>query len=171
MSGWFLTTWAAVAAVFLSAVGIYAAVIVTTRIYGLRSYTKMSSFDFAMTVAIGTVVGTTVLTRDPPLLQGLAALASVFVLQWLVALARTHFRVATRLLDNRPLLLMKDGRMLKDNMRRAHVTDADLREKLRAANVLRPAEVRAVVLERAGDVSVLHGTADLEEWLLEDVDQ
>jgi len=53
---WMLTTWPKVGLVFLSAAGIYAAVIACTRISGLRSFSKMSSFDFAMTIGIGTLL-------------------------------------------------------------------------------------------------------------------
>jgi uncharacterized membrane protein YcaP (DUF421 family) len=64
------------------------------------------------------------------------------------------------LVDNPPLLLMAGAQVLHDNLRRARVTEADLRAKLREANVLHPGQVRAVVFESTGDLSVLHGPAD-----------
>jgi uncharacterized membrane protein YcaP (DUF421 family) len=48
------------------------------------------------------------------------------------------------------------------------VTPADVRASLRQANVLDPADVKAVVLETTGDISVVHGP-DLSEALLEGV--
>ena len=47
--------------------------------------------------------------------------------------------------------------MLTDNMQAARVTQDDLFAKLREANTLSMSEVRAVVLETTGDISVLHG--------------
>jgi uncharacterized membrane protein YcaP (DUF421 family) len=62
--------------------------------------------------------------------------------------------------DNRPLLLMDGPEVLPDNLRRASMTEAVLRAKLREANVTRLAQVRAVVMESTGDVSVLHAPPD-----------
>ncbi len=73
------------------------------------------------------------------------------------------------MIDNRPLLLMVGREMLDDNLRQARVTADDLRSKLREANVLNYDQLRAVVLEQTGDVSVLHGDADIDPDLLTDV--
>ncbi len=64
----------------------------------------------------------------------------------------------TALVDNAPLLLMDGTEVLSDNLRRANMTEADLRAKLREANVTRLEQVRAVVMESTGDVSVLHAS-------------
>ena len=61
MSAWFTTSWAALGAIAISAVAVYAAILVYTRIAGLRSFAKMSSFDFAMTVAVGSMVASSIL--------------------------------------------------------------------------------------------------------------
>ncbi|MFN2557714.1 MAG: hypothetical protein ABR592_12780 [Nitriliruptorales bacterium] len=47
------TTWATLLLAVLSTLGIFISTIVYTRITGLRSFSKMSSFDFAITVAVG----------------------------------------------------------------------------------------------------------------------
>lgn len=140
----------------LSAVCAYAGVILYCRIAGLRSFATMSAFDFVMTVAVGTIFGSTIATKDPSLLAGLFVLAVLFTLQKTVAVLRqrTGFDAVT---DNTPLLLMHDGEILHDNLRRAQVTEKDLVARLRRANVASLASVNAVVLETTGDFSVLHG--------------
>lgn len=169
---WFTTSASAAAMAALSALGIYAAVILFTRIGGLRSFSKMSSFDFAMTVAIGSLIATTVLTRDPPLLQSLSALAAIYVLQGAVAMLRWRSSAVYDAVDNTPILLMSGERIIRENMRAGRVTEEDLFAKLREANVLDLGEVRAVVMETTGDISVLHGDpggAPLSEALLKGV--
>nr|WP_274388191.1 YetF domain-containing protein [Salsipaludibacter albus] len=69
-------------------------------------------------------------------------------------------RVNTSRVENDPVLLMDGGRILEDNLAATRVTRDDLYAKLREANVLNLDQVRAVVLETTGDVSVLHGPAD-----------
>ena len=167
---WITTTWGSAALAALSAAGIYLSVILFTRLGGLRSFSKMSSFDFAITVAIGSLIATTILTPDPPLLRAVVALAALYALQLGVARLRVRSSAVGRLVDNQPLLLMEDGRFLEDAMRTAGVTRTDVVAKLREANVLRLADVRAVVLETTGDVTVLHGAdedgdADLDVLL------
>lgn len=64
---------------------------------------------------------------------------------------------------------MDGPQILHENLRRARVPETDLIAKLREANVLNLDQVRAVVLETTGDISVLHGGPDgpdLEPTLL-----
>lgn len=132
----------------------------------------MSSFDFAMTVAVGSLIATTAVTKDPPLLQAVAALGAIYLLQLGVAFLRQRFDVVGHVVDNEPVLLMEDGRMLEEGLRKVEVTRADLMAKLREANVIRMSQVRAVVMETTGDISVLHAPDDgesLEDVLLESV--
>jgi uncharacterized membrane protein YcaP (DUF421 family) len=166
-STWFGTSWAEVGSVALSVFVIFGAVIIATRIGGLRSFSKMSAFDFAMTVAVGSLIATVSVT-DASLPAGLVGLAVLYGLQVLVAVLRrrTGFEQAV---DNTPVLLMRDGEFFEDAMQRARVTRSDLRAKLREANALRYADVRAVVLETTGDISVLHGDGELEPDLLRGV--
>lgn len=75
-------------------------------------------------------------------------------------------------MDNTPLLLRDGPTILEHNLIKAQVINGDLRAKLREANVIKLSQVRAVVFETTGDISVLH-TADegkeLKDWLLKDV--
>ena len=157
---WITTTGTAVVMVVLSTLGIYASIMLLTRLAGLRSFSKMSSFDFAITVATGTVVASTLLAEDPPLLQGAAALAALYGVQMATAVARQHFGWARTLMDNQSLLLMAGDQIIEENLRAARITKADLHGKLREANVIDYSQIRAVVMETTGDVSVLHAPPD-----------
>ncbi|PZD76718.1 DUF421 domain-containing protein [Mesonia sp. K7] len=157
--------------IILSTLGIYIAVICYTRMFGKRSFSKMSSFDFAMTVAIGSIIATTILSSSVTLWQGVVGLLAVYVFQLIAALLR-RYPLFQQLIDNQPLLLMHGEKILYDNLRKARVTEGDLRSKLREANVIEFHEIRAVVFETTGDISVLHcsdETKELEKWLLKDV--
>lgn len=160
---WISTSGVAVVMVMLTALGLYVSLLLFTRLAGLRSFSKISSFDFAVTVAIGSVLATTLLSENPPLLQGILGLAVLYGLQLGVAALRRRSRWVGRLVDNQPLLLMAGDEVLDDHLDRAHITREDLWAKLREANVIHPSQVRAVVLESTGDVSVLHAGADQPE--------
>lgn len=173
MEKWFQFKETNMIAICLTAIGIYIAIIVFTRLTGKRSFSKMSSFDFAMTVAVGSMIATTVLSKSVSLWEGIIGLGMVYILQISVALLR-RYKGVKKMVDNTPLLLMDGKEILYDNLKKARVTVGDLRSKLREANVIRLEEIKAVVFEATGDISVLHSEnyeEDLEEWLLKDVDR
>ncbi len=142
--------------VIISSIGIYITLICYTRLAGLRSFSKMSSFDFAVTVAVGSVIATTILTKDPPLFQAIVALGLLYFLRNGVAKLREISPFISNLVDNEPILLMKGPHMIDENLKSTKVTPDDIRAKLREANVTDLSQIKAVVLETTGDVSVLH---------------
>lgn len=171
MEKWFAFELTSLIAIVLTAIGIYLATIIFTRIAGKRSFSKMSSFDFAMTVALGSMIATTVLSKSVSLWNGIIGLGIVYLLQLSVAILR-RFKIIRDAVDNAPLLLMDGQEILHENLKKARVTEEDLRSKLREANVIRLKEVRAVVFEATGDISVLHtgdDSEELEDYLCKDV--
>lgn len=166
---WLLTGWREAALALLSAPFVYAAVIALTRLNGLRSFAQMSAFDFAMTVAVGTLLSSSIATGQPSVLQAIVVLAALFALQYTVARLRVRWSWLGDTVDNRPLLLAREGRLLRANMAAGRVTEADLWAQLRLARVLHLADVAAVVLETTGSISVLHvpgRSGELDERLL-----
>lgn len=166
----FNTSLKTIALITATAFGIYLAVIVLTRISGKRSFSKMSSFDFAMTVAIGSIVATTILSSSVKLIDGIVGLIAVYLLQKIVSMARRS-KAVQNIVDNSPILLMDGETMLESNMEKSGVTVSDLRSKLREANVTQLNQIKAVVFETTGDISVLHedDDQDLNEWIMDDV--
>lgn len=157
--------------ILLSAFAVYAGILVYTRIAGLRSFSKMSSADFAMTIATGSLFGSTIASPTPTLFMGLFAIACVFAGQWALAALRFKSGLLSNVVDNQPLLLMAGSEILHDNLRRSNMTEGDLYGKLREANVMNLEQVKAVVFETTGDVSVIHSAEDrsLDECIFSNV--
>jgi uncharacterized membrane protein YcaP (DUF421 family) len=157
-------SWQTIGVLVVSATAVYAAVILLTRLSGARSLAKMSSFDFAATVAIGSTVSS-VTIGTAPLLSGVVVLAMLYGLQYAVARVR-RAGLLQGALDNSSLVLVADGRLLTGNLDHAGVSDAELWSQLRLHGVQRLEQVRAVVLETTGDMSVLTGDGGIDEELL-----
>ena len=138
MTDWFTASPDALLATVLSAVGIYVVLIVLVRLVGLRSFSKMTSVDFAMTVAMGSVIASTILTNSPSLPQAAVALASLFGIQFVVAFFRKRTDIAEDIVDNEPVVIMTPDGMRRDVMREERVTEDDVWAKLREANVIDP---------------------------------
>ncbi len=141
-------------------------VVLLVRIVGLRSFSKMTSFDFVMTIAMGSLVAGASQSKGwPTFVQTLAAMAALFVVQFVAARLRQASEKASNLIQNEPVVLMRDGEFDEKALEVTRVSREDIYAKLREANVTAMKNVRAVVLETTGDVSVLHGEA-LEEVIL-----
>lgn len=154
--------------VVVATVLVYVAVVVLTRLAGPRSLAKMSSFDFAATVAVGSTLSSTA-TGSVPLAAGAAALAVLFGLQALVGALRRRGALGGAV-DNRPLLLLAHGQVLDDALAQARISRSELWSQLRASGVRRLGDVHAVVLETTGDLSVLPaGQGGTEPVLMEGV--
>ncbi len=168
ISDWLTTSTQELWLVPLSTLLILLVAIIAVRIVGLRSLSKMSSFDFLVTVALGSTLATVAATSTS-VVNGGIAFASLLAFQAVIAVARKTPRFAS-VVDNQPQLLMTGPVMHEAAMASCRVTRDDLIAKLREANVTRLDQVLAVVLETTGDISVLHGEGPLEGLLLEGVD-
>lgn len=162
------STWQYLLLVVVSTTAMYGTFVLVVRVVGQRSLASMSSFDVACVVALGAVLGRTALLQRPTLAAGVVALVTFVVLQGLLGLLRRDRRF-DRWINRSPVLLVHEGRLLRQNMDRAHVVEDEIRQRLRLAGVRRLEEVQAVVLERNGAVSVLRAGAVVDPWLLSDV--
>lgn len=156
------------ATVVVTTTCMYAAFVLLVRLVGQRSLTSLASFDFAAVIALGAVIGRTVLLRDPTLMIGLVALATLFTLQGLLGTLRQNPRF-DRLIHRPAVMLASNGMLLRANMRSVHVVEDEVRQAVRRAGARSLDEVQCVVLERNGALSVIRTGHDADGWLLEDV--
>lgn len=143
-------------------------VMLNVRIVGLRSFSKMTAFDFVVTVAVGSLLaGAVTVEKWPAFIQSIGAISMLLASQFAIAKIRFAFPRAVGMATNDPVWLMKDGAFIDENLKTTRVTRADVYGKLREANALKLSEVSAVILESTGDISVLHG-GDPDRILLPD---
>lgn len=154
---------------FFDALVMVVGLIALTRLAGLRSFSKMSGYDFAITVAMGSVLASVVVTKSTGPIVGIAALAALFGVQAILSRLRVGSEVASDTMDNAPLLIMRGSEILHDNLNAAKMTEGDLMAKLREANVLDLSRVQAVVFEQTGDVSVMHGEGTIDDRIMDGV--
>jgi len=152
----------------LNGVGIFVVVLIIARISGLRTFATMSSVDFTSTIAVGSVVASTILNDQISLLHGAIALATLILLQVGLGRLLKSNESFDKMVTNQPVLLMRHGEILHKNLDRCGVSEKDLMAKLREANALRLSQVKAVVFETTGDIAVLHSNdgSDIDEKLL-----
>lgn len=163
---WFVMDWQQVLGIVLSVIGFYFCLILFTRIMGLRSFSKLSSYDFAMTIAVGSILASTVLSDTPALPQGLLAVIMLFLLQALVSMIRRQFKPVKALIDNQPIILMAYGEYFWDNLQEANLSTSDVQEVLRKNGIKSKSEVFAVIMETTADMSVIKNNDSVPDWSL-----
>ncbi|MCC9603729.1 DUF421 domain-containing protein [Stieleria sp. JC731] len=118
----------------------------------------MTNFDFVMTVAMGSLVASSSQSTSwDAFFQSIVSMAALFIVQFSTALARRYSKRLKSIVQNEPVVLMRDGRIVEAALAQTRVSKDDVIAKLREANVGDFASVHAVVLETTGDISVLHG--------------
>ena len=133
-------------------------IVFLVRIMGARTLSKMSAFDFVVTLATGSLLATAAAASSlTAFVQAIVALTSLLTGQYLLGLARQRFPAFRHTIENDPLLLMRDGDFIDSALRTSRVSRSDVLAKLRQADIDDPGTVTAVILETTGDVSIVTG--------------
>lgn len=126
------------------------------RIGNKRIFGKNSTFDIVLGVIYGSVLSRAI-TGNAPFWPTLAAAFTLVVLhKGLAALAyHTHIGIGD-LIKGKKSVLIKDGEIQQDHMRRNSITESDLREALReSGQEANFGSIKTAVLERSGSISAI----------------
>jgi uncharacterized membrane protein YcaP (DUF421 family) len=137
----------------------YVALVVCLRVSGKRTLSKMNAFDLVVTVALGSTLATILLSKDVTLAQGVLALVLLIGMQFAVTWSSVRLRWVRRLVTGEPALLVHRGQLLPSALRKARVTEDEVRAAARAAGLPALEEAQAVVLETDGSFSVVRAGA------------
>lgn len=141
----------------------YASLVCFLRISGKRTLAKLNAFDLVVTVALGSILSSILLQQSVPLADGIAALALLIGLQYLVTASSVRWDALARGVRSSPSLLVRKGEFCKDTMRRERVTEREVLSAVRASGVSGVEAAAAVVLESDGTLSVIQGDGDSQE--------
>ena len=151
---WF-DSWSDIGRVLAVGTAAYATVVVVLRLTGKRTLSKLNAFDLVVSVALGSTLATILLSSDVAWAEGATALALLACLQFAVAWTTTHLPGGRSIVTARPTLLLADGGLLQDALREQRVTEAEIRQAVRATGSGDLADIAAVVLESDGSFSVI----------------
>lgn len=138
----------------------YTALVILLRISGKRTLADMNAFDFVVTVALGSTLATTILSASVSLVEGVAVMVALVVLQALVAAFSARSDTVREAVQSEPTLLVRHGTLLRGAMRAQRLSEAEVFAAIRAEGEADLKDVSAVVLETNGDLSVITDRAD-----------
>ncbi|AHC19777.1 MULTISPECIES: DUF421 domain-containing protein [Paenibacillus] len=157
--------WAEVAIRTLMAVAI---LFLITKILGKRQVSQLSLFEYITGITIGNLAATIPMERESTWYLGLIAL-SVWVLTTLgIEYLQIKSKKIRDITDGRTTILIKDGKILEDNLRKERLTLDELMEQLRSKNVFKVSDVEFALMETSGEVNVLL-TKDKQPVTLKDL--
>lgn len=139
------------------AVGVlaYGTLIFLLRISGKRTLSKMNAFDFIVTIALGSTLATILLNKDVALAEGTSALGLLIALQYVVTWSSVRIGWVKRVVTGEPSMLLYQGNLLPDALRKVRVTEDEIRAAVRDSGLPALEMAHAVVLETDGTISVI----------------
>ena len=133
----------------------YVALLVVVRLTGKREMGHVSPFDFVVAILIAEVAVLPIADPERPLWHGLLPLGTIVLaelfLSW-VTLKSERFR---HLVTGRPSIVVRDGRLVEEELRAVRFCIDDLLEGLRSKDVADITEVEVAILEPNGSLSVI----------------
>lgn len=139
---------------------VYFAIMVLVRISGKRTVGEFTPFDLVVVILIGESTQGALTGGDESVIGALTVSATLIALNYTIGFITTRSKLADRIVEGEAVLLVRDGRVLSDALKRNNVPESDLDEALRAEGVEERSEVRRAFLETDGTISVIKKKPD-----------
>lgn len=137
----------------LRAVVVYVLVLLMVRLSGKRTVGQLTPFDLLVVVLLGTAVQNALIGVDTSLLGGVLLAATLLLLNWLLARISARWWPVERLLEGRPVILVRRGRLLHQQLARQSISLHDFASARRLAGYGCVAQIELAVLEPSGEIS------------------
>jgi uncharacterized membrane protein YcaP (DUF421 family) len=138
----------------LRAIVVYGVTLLIVRLGKKRFMGRATAFDVILGIMLGSIASRAV-TGNTPFFPALAAAATLVAMHWLLTLIAVRWHGFGTVVKGHPRLLVKDGEIDWETMRRTHITEHDLEEDLRGKSMSDVRQVAEARLERSGQVSIL----------------
>lgn len=148
----------------------YVLLVALLRVSGKRTLATTNAFDLVVTVALGSTLATVLLSADVAWTEGVLALALLIAAQFVVAWLAVRVRGVRRAVRSSPTLLVREGHLRPDALRRQRVTHTEVLQAVRSQGLGGLDRVSAVVLETDGSFSVIPTTQAGDHTALSNVE-
>ncbi len=135
-------------------VAVYAFLIVMLRLTGSRQVGQLSPLDLILLLILSNAVQNSMNAGDNSLIGGLISAFTLIMLNWVVSYGSYRSKKLESIVDGRPLVLVRDGRIVEEVLSREQITRMELETALRLAGSFKTSDVKLALLEPNGHVSV-----------------
>ena len=128
---------------------------VLLRLMGKRELGQLTPFELVVMIVLGDLIQQGVTHNDFSITGALLAISTFAFLaismSWLTYLSPR----AEKLLDGEPRVVIRDGVLIKDNLRRDRMTQSEVESEMRLAGIAHMDQVAWAILEPQGKISFI----------------
>jgi uncharacterized membrane protein YcaP (DUF421 family) len=140
----------------LRALAIYAFLMLVFRATGKRSLSQITTFDFVLLLIIGEATQQALLGDDFSITTALLVITTIVLVDIALSLLQRQFPQLGPALEDVPLILVDDGKIIRRHLDKSRITEDDVLEAAREKQGLeRMDQVKYAVLERTGSISII----------------
>ncbi|WP_206830267.1 DUF421 domain-containing protein [Alicyclobacillus fructus] len=133
----------------------FAAMFLFAKLIGKRQLSQITFFEYIVGIAIGDMAAIIPDQLQAPLYHGLLPMAVYTALPILLSFIALKSKKARDILEGKARVLIQNGKILEDNLRKERMSTDELLEHLRAKNVFKVADVEFAIMESNGSVNVM----------------
>jgi uncharacterized membrane protein YcaP (DUF421 family) len=140
----------------LRAIIVFIVALLIVRIGNHRIFGKHTAFDIVLGIIYGSVLSRAITGNSPFFPTLTAALVLMLSHRILAIIAyKTHFGFGD-LIKGKPCILIEDGKLQRDVMKKNSITEHDLNEAMRKSGLEADhSQVKKAYLERSGEISII----------------
>ena len=139
----------------IRAAAVYLFLLVALRLTGKRQLGQMSSFDLVVLLIISNIVQNAMIGNDNSVTGGFIGAATILILNGAVARLVSADKGFERLIQGAPTLLIHNGKVIEQHLRRELLTRDELMGALRRQGILTIDEVHVAWLEETGGITAI----------------
>ncbi len=134
---------------------VYVFLIVLLRISGKRQIGQLAPFDLVLLLVLSNSVQNSMNAGDNSLVGGLISAATLVGVNGVFAFVTYRSKKLEALIEGRPQVVIHNGKIYEDVMKRAKLTHHELNAALRDAGCACASDVHMAILENTGAISVV----------------
>ncbi|WP_242234585.1 DUF421 domain-containing protein [Bacillus cereus group sp. BfR-BA-01316] len=141
--------------VILRSVFILIILFAITKWLGKRQISQLSFFEYIAGMTIGDIAAQVSTGLDSKFFHGVFAILIFAVVPFFTGILSLKNKTARDFFEGKSTVLIKDGKILEDNLKKEKYTSDELLELLRGKDAFSVADVEFAVLEPSGELNVL----------------
>ncbi|MDT3416679.1 MULTISPECIES: DUF421 domain-containing protein [Brevibacillus] len=128
---------------------------ILTKLIGKRQIRQLTYIEYIVGISIGSIAAFMASDMDGPIYHSLVAMTIFALIPVAIEWLSLKSKKIRDVVEGKATILIKDGKILEDNLKKERLTAEDLMEQLRMKNVFRLADVEFALMETNGEISVL----------------
>lgn len=140
----------------LRGLSIYLFLLIIFRISGKRNISQITTFDFVLLLILGEATQQALLGNDFSVTNAFIVILTLIAVDILISFAKQKFRKFDKLVEGVPLIIVENGKPIKERMNKSRIDVEDILESARKKHGLSTMDqIKYAILERDGDISII----------------